>query len=236
MSRKTKAEIMAGVECERSRIAGNNTVEYFQNGDRVIRLHLTDIITFKKNGDVVLNSGGWRTPTTKSRMNDFLPGWQVWQESKIWYVGKSWHGERFVFEDGMVLHSDGTVSGEGPDFTELKKLNREIQKYVKGYMKALFNGDVPAPSGGDCWGCLFFDQMEQPDSDHILQHFEEKYYVPTLLKHAIEEIPVSQAAMHVLGYCWDMHEQEAKYWTDIGERQLASSLKRYLQRRLGLAR
>ena len=58
MAKRSKSEIMAGVESVSSKIIDNNTVEYYrENGDRVIRLHLTDVVTFKSNGDIILDSG-----------------------------------------------------------------------------------------------------------------------------------------------------------------------------------
>ena len=85
--KRTKTEIMEGVECTESKIVYNNTVEYYRpNGVRVIRLHRTDILEFPVKGGVILNSGGWRTVTTKSRMNEFQQEVQVMQEKGIWYV------------------------------------------------------------------------------------------------------------------------------------------------------
>jgi len=76
MSRRTKRQIMAGVNCTSSSIVDHNTVEYErENGDRVIRLHLTDIVTFRPDGTIMLNSGGWKTITTKTRMNNQISPW-----------------------------------------------------------------------------------------------------------------------------------------------------------------
>lgn len=38
-----------------------------------VRLHETDIVRFHANGDVTLNTGGWRTRTTRDRMRAFFP-------------------------------------------------------------------------------------------------------------------------------------------------------------------
>ena len=59
--RKSKAEIMLNVECSESKIIDNNTIEYTKmNGVKVIRLHLTDIITFPKMGGVIRSA--WKRP------------------------------------------------------------------------------------------------------------------------------------------------------------------------------
>jgi hypothetical protein len=68
--RRTKAEIMRDIEHTSARVIGNNTVRYKRaNGDIVIRYHLTDILTRTPNGNLILNTGGWRTYTTKARLN-----------------------------------------------------------------------------------------------------------------------------------------------------------------------
>lgn len=251
MARRTKAQIMEGVDCVWSRIVENNTVEYgTKEGDKVVRLHLTDIVTFKGNGDIILNSDGWRTVTTKDRMNKLLDGWHVWQESGVWYVerGQNWDRTKsFVYADGMILHSNGTTTGAGEDVKAILKTQKRIKKYCKEYMEALFEGKVPAPSMGDCWSCSLHtvhgngdeETMGEvfKDTSHLESHFNEKYYVPSLLSRAIEVevFPVSHVARHVLGYFWKAHEQEAEMWHDIAREQLSKSLKRYLYRQFGVA-
>jgi len=110
--KENKSEIMRGIESVKSKIVANNTIEYYrENGDRVIRLHHTDIITFKVNGDIVLNSGGWLTSTTKGRMNAFLPPHvkTIYQNRGSWFIdGK-------IFKDGLTIHPDGTMEGYEED-------------------------------------------------------------------------------------------------------------------------
>jgi hypothetical protein len=60
-----------------------------ENGVTIIRYHKTDIIQFDDNR-IVLDTGGWNTATTKSRMNQasnqFGLGYHVYQEDYSWYV------------------------------------------------------------------------------------------------------------------------------------------------------
>ena len=72
---RRKADILSGVEYKitKSKFLANNTVEYFTEcGKRVIRLHDTDIMTFlepdRVRNTIHLNTDGWKTPTTKERM------------------------------------------------------------------------------------------------------------------------------------------------------------------------
>ncbi len=107
----------------RKRKLANNT--YLQDyGDRIaVRLHNTDIVTFRE-GSLTLSSGGWHTPTTKERMNRYLPcDWKgtrasVWQAFNNWYLTASFEGKEsatYDYEDGITLHDDGSVTvGERP--------------------------------------------------------------------------------------------------------------------------
>jgi len=180
----TKATSLANIEHDTSRKIGNNTFEYTLNGTRVIRLHHTDIMTFNDDGSVTLNSGGWTTPTTKDRMNNYMPpGWSIYQKSFIWYLQRLPYetGTTYIYADGMTLHMDGTATGAGtlPD----KELIKRIKAYCKAFAAAL---PVEQPGGGDCFGCSMFGEAGNPDTGHLLQHIEESYFVPTLLVRAMK--------------------------------------------------
>ena len=232
--RRTKKEIMDGVDCVKSRLVDHNTVEYWRkDGSKVIRLHLTDIITYNPDGSVTFNTDGWKTVTTKDRMNKFSP-FKVHQEKSVWYV------ETYPFEDGVTFYPDGKVEGEGDDPKKYIKLNKDINKYVKGFMTELVNRRIPQPSGGDCWDCCMKTEEgrtmgELSKSNHILSHFEEKYYVPSLLMNAIEQFTVSPVANNCIGYWLKYHEQESGWGESFGKSQVEKSLKRYLKRQLGMA-
>jgi len=60
-------------------------------GDEVgLILHNTRIVRIDAEGNVRLNSGGWRTVTTKRRMNEALEALgldvSVYQEAFVWYT------------------------------------------------------------------------------------------------------------------------------------------------------
>jgi len=75
-----------------------------------VRLYETNVVSFFTGGGdaVVLNSGGWRTATTKSRMNQtsnqYDLGYQVYQQDFEWFV-KTRHDGILPFVDGMGFHS-----------------------------------------------------------------------------------------------------------------------------------
>ena len=92
----------------KSKLVRRNTrLTEYVDGRRTLRLHATDIITWKPDGVIILNSGGYRTHTTKKRLNEFL-GWytpegkiHIYQKNFKWYVV---NGETTIdFVDGMEL-------------------------------------------------------------------------------------------------------------------------------------
>lgn len=72
------------------------------NGIITVYYHSTPVVTIYP-GSVVLNSGGWRTATTKTRMNQaanqFALGFTVTQVKGDWFVDTL--DGRIPFTDGM---------------------------------------------------------------------------------------------------------------------------------------
>lgn len=71
-------------------IARNTKIGLFDgpNNSRVliIKYHQTPIVAWYKD-KIVLNHGGWKTTTTKSRMNTFLPqGYKIYQNNFEWFI------------------------------------------------------------------------------------------------------------------------------------------------------
>ena len=247
--KRSMKDIMRNVDPETltwKRKRANNTVEYAtKDGTRYIRLHDTDIITFLPNGDIMLDSGGWQTVTTKDRMNRFLDCGKICQERKIWYLWMK--DKKYTYKDGMVIHEDGSVSGAG-SADKLKNIQKQIKKYVDGYCNELFSGNLPPPSRADCWHCALVEEHTlRPmgevfqDKSHIISHFEKEYYVPSLVVNAIRDCGASKAAEHYLAYCFGMTEPrvewwEVEWWEGVASEQIKKALSRYLHRQLGLAK
>ena len=109
-TRTTKAESIASIKDQliKSKKVGNNTFEVvYKNGDRAIRLHRTDILTFTPNR-VILNTNGWETVTTKARMNEHISmsnRLSVYQSKHKWYV-RTPEGD-VPYYDGMMFDYDG---------------------------------------------------------------------------------------------------------------------------------
>lgn len=94
-------EAMQKLNGKMKRKLKNNTwLEEKENGDIAVRLHRTDVVTFKRNGAIVLDSGGWKTVTTKSRMNEFSP-FNICQKNGDWHI--EINGKAVNYDDGMVI-------------------------------------------------------------------------------------------------------------------------------------
>lgn len=237
---------LTGRNSQRRKVGNNTYLERRNVNTIALRLHNTDILTYIQDGTVVLNTDGrWRTVTTKARMNEFMPyGISIAQRKGQWFVERYAEGWKTLclFEDGMVIHPDGTVTGGSSldDIKDAAKLRRKVAAYAKAYVKALRAGDVPAPSGGDCWDCLLTDTATGKAAfggkDHILSHIEEKYYVPSLLLRAVEQFPTSPMARAYVARIWDGS------YVDMGGSfdaalfgQVQKAIYRYCLRKLGQA-
>lgn len=79
-----------------------------ENGFTKVVYHNTAVVKFDQ--DIIeLNSGGWRTNTTKVRMNQasnqFGLGFHVFQRNGDWYVTVENNGQidELTFGDGMII-------------------------------------------------------------------------------------------------------------------------------------
>lgn len=77
-----------------------------ENGKVSVRLWNTEIALVLK-GQMVLNSGGYRTPTTKSRLNALLQGmgsnWRIYQQNFQWWLRSTRVPVKRRFLDGIAI-------------------------------------------------------------------------------------------------------------------------------------
>lgn len=232
---KSFTEAVEKLGTRNSRKLANNTyLEKQPDGTIAVRLHSTNVVIYSPDGTITLNSGGWRTPTTKDRINTYSP-LLVSQERGIWYVGKTYWDKAATFADGLT-YKDGVISGAGEAPKKQEALRKRVQKFARTYIQKLGAGEIPAPSGGDCWLCL-----GKMSGDHILSHIDEGYYVPTLIVNAFKDLGAAPVQMWGLQEIWGQlpeaseSKTQARFtqWaTDVRSRRM---LTRYLYRQLGLA-
>ena len=214
----------------RKRKLANNTYLVIRDDDGLgIRLHDTEVVIHYKDR-IVLNSGGYKTLTTKSRMNDYSTH-TIYQKNHVWYVDNE-----IPFEDGITLYNNGTIKGQGKDPKETIKLTKRVKQYSKDYAKEFMKGNVPAPSNGDCWGCLFHkDGKPTIAKDHIFSHLEDKYYVPSMLYNMFDSGYLSQYAKGVICEVWNGKPIDDLYSLEFVEEQIQKAIYKFCARDLGIA-
>ena len=91
----------------------NTVVDYNSNTNcSTVVLHRTAIAVYDHNTQALkLNSGGYTTNTTKSRLNailsELITGARVFQKQFDWYL--SYNNQTVDFWDGMILTEGGIV-------------------------------------------------------------------------------------------------------------------------------
>jgi len=107
---RTRDDIRAGIRCPilSEHWPQNNTLEYKTVEYWAIRLHETDVVRKYFNGDIVLNSGGWDTRTTRDRINGYIRrvGASVYTTFGDMWIQDS-TGDHKVFKDGVTLNAEG---------------------------------------------------------------------------------------------------------------------------------
>lgn len=189
--------------CKMQRKTANNTwLKREDDGSIALQLHATKILMVKPDGTITLNSGGWRTPTTKGRLNDALrellhdkaPG--IGQVDGIWLIyPRGNYDARSTFADGMLVLPDGSLSGSGPDVGVLKQGVKLIRAYMKPVPQMIADGTFPKPSNGDPWNfCMVSTEGELAMAGDeanvrrwLVTYMREKYYFGSLLLRAMEK-------------------------------------------------
>ena len=89
----------------------NTKVDYNSNTNcSTVVLHRTAIAVYDHNTSALkLNTGGWHSVTTKSRLNailqELIAGARVYQKAFDWYL--SYNNATYDFWDGMILTQGG---------------------------------------------------------------------------------------------------------------------------------
>ena len=72
-----------------------------------VRYHATDVASRHDAGRIVLRTGGWRTVTTRKRMNQALAMWgspyRVYQKDFAWFVAPALGSQPYIPFDGDTL-------------------------------------------------------------------------------------------------------------------------------------
>lgn len=213
-----------------SRKYANNTYLQRRGADIALLLHATDIVTWKPNGDTVLDSGGWRTVTTKERMNRVID-LIITQKQGRWFMLNG----NVLYQDGMILKADGTIEGAGE---YLPKADKNLKARIRIFSKLCADAiPLGMPGPGDCWYCGMQTSDGQSlgdatkDTEHLESHIEENYVVPSLVWQAMESCGYQPERNMQFGIVFGEH----KDFGNIGHDTVKRSVYRYMSKQLGFA-
>ena len=100
-----KADTFLGSKCARPVKGKRSTQVVRLDPDTIaLRYHGTSVVTWKRDGDVILRTNGWHSVTTKARINDAAPV-RVYQDRFKWYVLQSSRLPAIPFEEGMIVRA-----------------------------------------------------------------------------------------------------------------------------------
>ena len=221
----------------KARIVARNMFQFTApNGDKVTRLHNTDIVRVTPKGKTILHSGGWRTSTTKDRMNCYSgPDIRLCADKGSWYVS---NGNGAVpYYDGITVpdcfNSKAIAKGKAAEARE-QKLRGKVRAFVNKLDKLEC---LPNPSPGDCWLCCMKDKAgtsmgelggQQSDAEHIRKHVQEGYLHGSLIVNALTWAGYPNPQLIGAMDNADMKRGKKPMFTK-------RALKRFLYRKLGLA-
>ena len=124
--KRTKSELLSNTkDVKNSKFIDNNTLSIeYQDGTKAIRLHNTDIVIIKDNS-YILNSGNYRTPTTKDRINKYSPA-RISQNNGQWFI------KGYLFYDGIEINLSGNIISKKLESDD-NKVNEMKKKIVNYY-------------------------------------------------------------------------------------------------------
>lgn len=230
------------------RLDGRETYLYGRGDEYIVSLFGKEIVFYRPDNSIHLDTCGWKTVTTKERMNRLMPrGWKLYSQSGQWWLvrpGPNWDWEsapKWAIDRSFTILPDDSVAGaiSAEQVAEQHKLVKRVKAYAKAYAQALFAGNVRAPSGADCWFCHMVDTKTQEPwggTDHLLSHLDEKYYVPSLLVNAMRAptAKMSQMSLWQVNNIWTNGGPEESGINDYLLRQVKDTLEDYLLRQLEL--
>lgn len=88
---------------QQAKVRGTATSIRTVGNSTIVRYHNTDVVIFNSE-DITLDCGGWKTATTKTRMNQaanqFDLGYHVFSLRGLWMV--DYRGEKIAFDGQKV--------------------------------------------------------------------------------------------------------------------------------------
>lgn len=180
-----KDELLKGIEpgfISSKKIARNTVKAIYPDNTVIIRYWNTNVITINPDSSIVLNSGGYHTKTTKTRIEENTD-LSVCQEKGIWYIwtNRSKPGARdhSMFYDGITIDKNGKITS-GIKVSPDKVIN-QFRKDTGKLVKMITKDNIPLPDSGDCLVCRFDLASHKATPDHLISHVREQYLHGSLI-------------------------------------------------------
>lgn len=186
---RTKSQMLTGIKhgyISSKKIARNTIKAQYPDGAVIIRYWDTNVVTINPDKSIVLNSGGFMTKTTKSRIEENTKI-RIVQKNNIWYIVRNIHHypdrNEFdslpMFYDGIHISDNGTLLSEKRVLPE--NTIKRFKKDVKKLCSLITEDNIPLPSAGDCYICRFDLSSKKATSDHLIHHVKEQYLHGSLI-------------------------------------------------------
>jgi len=232
---------------ESKQVRGQRATSIVRVGENIaVRYHDTKVITFTRDG-CILNSGGFRTYTTKARINEHLPApWVLFSSKGEWYLTdrspyrRNPEREDHLFKDGIELRNGRVLNAGGPLTAKFRRgLVADIDAFSEEFCLALLQGRLAAPGPEDCQYCRTRGANADPTSiedekNHLRGHLESREFVPALLLNALGEAGWTREK-YLYSIVWNLltgsgiYERDAEYVM----RDATCALSNYIRRRFG---
>lgn len=227
MQFKNFKDVEAMLTSRGQRKIGNNT--YLRRRDAAtigLQYHETDVVTFTPSG-LILTSGGWRTVTTKERINWALEsiGYRVSQDKGTWFIiPLSCPDSRYAvaFHDGIRVSYCGTVRASARTQSKETKRRARIMELINAYLRD-FAWDKCGDIGRDCLYCQFNWPDATKNTAHLESHLKDKYYMISLVGDAMRYSGYSDTAITM--FCHPEHR--ASFDRDIAN--VKRAMRRYFK-------
>lgn len=114
-----QASTHAGTTGDKYKVLCSHMTQVLTDADKTrVIYYETPVVTFDES-KIVLNTGGWWTPTTQVRMNqasrEFGLGFRVFQKARDWFVEYQRQIYPFVADELMLRRTDITQEGGEKD-------------------------------------------------------------------------------------------------------------------------
>lgn len=154
--------------------------------------------------------------------------------------------DKWQFKDGISIQQDGWVYDYERSATKMKRRSKLFKEFATEYMSRLSEGKMEAPSASDCFYCYMHEVdtgrplgdlmgSDLTQSNHMISHLEHKYYVPSIIMNALDELNSSSAArMYVAERFAKTGMEDAYVFGGVVSEQLYRMLVRYVGSKVGL--